>query len=68
VIDRGQVVGGGLAGAKATLDNELMHQTKAWKTGHIIYLSPSEVYVASGGIQALNITLDQLTDALKSGS
>lgn len=68
VIDRGQAVGGGAEGAASTLDNELVHGTTAWKSGRIIYLSPAEIYVAAGGIQALNRTLDMLIATLEQAS
>jgi iron-siderophore transport system substrate-binding protein len=68
VIDRGQAVGGGAQGAASTLDNELVHGTTAWKTGRIIYVSPAEIYVAAGGVQALNRTLDLLIASLEKAS
>ena len=68
VIDRGQAVNGGDANARATLDNDLIHGTTAWASGRVIYLSPAEIYVAAGGIQALNHTLDELIAALEAAS
>lgn len=68
VIDRGQAVGGGAESAASTLDNELVHGTTAWKTGRIIYMSPAEIYIAAGGIQALNRTLDLLISTLEQSS
>lgn len=66
VIDRAQAIGqqeGG--GARATLDNDLVNGTKAAKEGHIVYLSPGPIYLASGGYQQMMGTMDELLAALK---
>lgn len=67
VIDRGQAVGDGSASAQATLDNELIDSTTAAREGRILFISPAEAYVASGGIQAINRTLDEIIAALGDG-
>lgn len=64
VIDRGQAVGDGAETAQSTLDNELVHGTKAWKSDSVIYLAPAETYIAAGGAQAMIRTLDDLIAAL----
>lgn len=64
VVDRGAAIGDGAAGAKATLDTPLIAGTSAGKAGQIIYLSPAELYISTGGIQSLNRTLDELAAAL----
>ncbi len=64
VIDRDAGVGQEAASAKSLLDNALMAQTKAVKSGQIAYLDPHAAYIAFGGYTALNRLLDQLTDAL----
>ena len=48
VLDRSSAIGEEGAGADTVLDNPLMHQTKAWKNKHIVYLSPDS-YLAFGG-------------------
>ena len=48
VLDRTSAIGEEGEGAKQVLDNELMHQTKAWQNDHIVYLSPDS-YLAYGG-------------------
>ncbi|MCS4533369.1 siderophore ABC transporter substrate-binding protein [Neisseria montereyensis] len=48
VLDRTSAVGQEGDGAEVVLDNPLIHQTKAWKNGHILYLSPDS-YLAFGG-------------------
>ncbi|MFQ8431239.1 siderophore ABC transporter substrate-binding protein [Amaricoccus sp. W119] len=70
VIDRDAAIGeaapdGGAA--RATLDNELVAGTKAWKEGQVIYLDPAAAYIASGGYTALNTLLDQIAEALDKG-
>lgn len=65
IIDRGRAVAQGLGNAEATLDNRLVAGTKAAQAGQIIYLSPAEIYVTGGGVQALNVTLDEIIAALE---
>ena len=65
VIDRLAAIGQDGASAHATLDNALVHETSAWKTGRVIYLSSAPIYVAGGGIQSMNLTLDEILDAMK---
>lgn len=64
VLDRGAAIGAEGPSAEATLDNELVRQTKAWKDGHVVYLPAGNVYLAPGGYTALTETLDALADAL----
>lgn len=63
VVDRLSAIGQDGARAMATLDNALVHETKAWKNGKVIFLDSGPFYIASGGIQSLNITLDQINAA-----
>lgn len=64
VIDRDAGVGRQAESAKALLDNALMAETKAMKTGHVVYLDPQAAYVTFGGYTALNRLLDQMIAAL----
>ncbi|MBV0892615.1 siderophore ABC transporter substrate-binding protein [Paracoccus sp. Z118] len=64
VLDRGAAIGADEPSAQATLDNALVHQTDAWKNGHIVYLPADNVYLAPGGYTALGETLDALAAAL----
>lgn len=64
VIDRGAAIGQESVSAKATLDNELIHKTKAWQQDQIIYLNSADIYIASGGIQSQMRTINQLKTAL----
>lgn len=63
VVDRAAALGAGEQNAKATLDNELVAQTKAWRTGQVLYLPAADVYIAAGGVQATMRVLDTVTRA-----
>lgn len=60
VVDRLAALRRSGSSAKETLDNELVHATKAWKNKKVIYLNATNVYVASGGYYSLNRTLDNI--------
>ncbi|WP_199746817.1 siderophore ABC transporter substrate-binding protein [Corallococcus sp. AB049A] len=61
VIDRDAAIGEG-GGAQRLLDNELVHQTAAWKQGQVVYLEPANTYLIGGGIQSLRRLMEQLSD------
>ncbi|MBD9388235.1 siderophore ABC transporter substrate-binding protein [Agrobacterium sp. AGB01] len=65
VVDRDAGVGnsGGDASQKV-LDNELVHQTTAWKKGQIVYLDPQAAYIVSSGYTALTMLIDQVYKAV----
>ncbi|GKY89135.1 siderophore ABC transporter substrate-binding protein [Sinisalibacter aestuarii] len=63
VVDRLAATGQEGDSAEATLDNALVHETKAWQTGKVIYLDPGRLYITGGGIQAMSHILDQITAA-----
>ncbi len=67
VIDRQAAIGQDSVSAKTTLDNALVHETKAWKNNKVIYLDPAAIYVAGGGIQSMMRTLDQFITAFEHG-
>ena len=64
VIDRMAAIGQESEGAHATLDNALVHETSAWKSGQVVHLSAAPIYIAGGGIQSMNLTLDEINAAL----
>lgn len=65
VIDRDAAIGREGVSAKALLDNELMHKTKAWQNNHIIYLDSMNWYVLSGaGLTSMQQDVYQITQAL----
>jgi len=63
VIDRAAAIGEDTALAAETLDNKLIAETNAWKSGQVIYLDAAKVYIAAGGYQSLTGTLDDLAQA-----
>ncbi|TDQ67297.1 iron complex transport system substrate-binding protein [Maritalea mobilis] len=65
VIDRLAAIGQDGESAKKTLDNPLVHETNAWKNGHVVYLSSAPLYIAGGGIQSMNIILDDIQATFK---
>ncbi|MEM9442585.1 MAG: siderophore ABC transporter substrate-binding protein [Pseudomonadota bacterium] len=67
VVDRLAATGQAGETAEVTLDNALVRETKAWKSGQVIYLSSAPIYIAGGGIQSMNITLDELLAAFQDG-
>ncbi|THV12762.1 siderophore ABC transporter substrate-binding protein [Rhizobium rhizophilum] len=52
VLDRAAAIGANDQTAKATLDNALVAETKAWKAGQVIYLPSADFYIAAGGLKA----------------
>ncbi|WP_045389015.1 siderophore ABC transporter substrate-binding protein [Falsirhodobacter sp. alg1] len=68
VVDRDAAIGSeGASPAETLLDNELVHQTTAWKNGNIVYLNPQEAYIVMNGYQAISDLLDQVYDAVSKG-
>lgn len=63
VLDRAAAIGSGEQGAKATLDNELVARTTAWKTGQVIYLPAAEFYIAAGGVQSMQRVVATIAEA-----
>ncbi|WP_138467239.1 siderophore ABC transporter substrate-binding protein [Poseidonocella sp. HB161398] len=63
VVDRGAAIGAEGESAAQTLDNALVRETTAWKTGQVVYLDPARMYIAGGGVQALDGVLDQIEQA-----
>ena len=63
VVDRSAAIGASGATAQATLDNALVHETTAWKNEQIVYLDAANIYIATGGIQSMSHTLDEVIKA-----
>ncbi|WP_342382071.1 siderophore ABC transporter substrate-binding protein [Myxococcus stipitatus] len=61
VIDRDAGMGQS-GGARQVLDNELVHQTTAWKKGQVVYLDPMNAYLIGGGIQAVDRLRGQVAE------
>lgn len=60
VVDRAAAIGSNEQNAKSTLDNTLIRQTKAWKSGQVIYAPSANVYIAAGGTRATMEVIDSL--------
>ncbi len=63
VLDRAAAIGSEDQNAKATLDNELVAGTTAWKKGQVIYLPAGDFYIAAGGVQAMSRVFTAITNA-----
>lgn len=64
VIDRDAAIGHAGQSAHTLLDNELVHETKAWKNGHVVYLDPVQLYLTGSGLASEQGIVDQLLKAL----
>ncbi|AUI66205.1 MULTISPECIES: siderophore ABC transporter substrate-binding protein [Glaesserella] len=64
VLDRIAAIGEEGKTAKEVLDNELIHQTTAWKNGNIVYLS-SASYLAPGGVEQIKTDLTTIKQAFE---
>ncbi len=63
VVDRLAAIGQDGDNARTTLDNALVHETKAWKNGNVVFVESAPLYVATGGIQSMSLILDQFIAA-----
>lgn len=63
VIDRDAAIGSEGTAAAKFLDNQIVGQTTAWKTGQVVYLNSVSWYLVGGGLTALQNTVDQLSEA-----
>ncbi|CAH2394753.1 siderophore ABC transporter substrate-binding protein [Mesorhizobium ventifaucium] len=63
VLDRAAAIGSGEQNARATLDNELVAETTAWKKGQVVYLPAADFYIAAGGVESTKRVLKTLRDA-----
>jgi iron complex transport system substrate-binding protein len=61
VLDRSAAIGAGDANARATLDNELVAATTAWRKQQVVYMPAADFYIAAGGVSATIRVLDVLT-------
>jgi iron complex transport system substrate-binding protein len=63
VLDRAAAIGSEDQNARATLDNELVAGTTAWKKRQVVYLPAGDFYIAAGGIQAMSRVFTAITEA-----
>ncbi len=64
IVDRDAVVGGE-KDALATINNDLVNNTNAVKNEKVVFLSPEAWYLAGGGLQSVNIMIDEAMSILK---
>lgn len=64
VLDRAAAIGTSDQNARATLDNELVAETTAWRNDQVVYMPAADFYIAAGGAGATMRVLKTLTDAL----
>lgn len=65
VVDRDAVVAGGESTAKATVENDIVKNTNAYKEGQIVYLDPNYWYLSGGGLESLVKMIDDVQAAVK---
>lgn len=65
VLDRAAAIGQEGEAAAVTLDTPLIAGTTAGQRGQIIYLDGGAIYLAGGGIQSVQIVLDQIRTAFE---
>jgi len=63
VLDRAAAIGSGEGNARATLDNELVASTTAWRKQQVVYLPAADFYIGAGGVDATIRVLDALANA-----
>jgi len=63
VLDRAAAIGSGEQNAMATLDNELVAETTAWKKKQVVYVPAADFYIAAGGVQSTKRVLETIRDA-----
>ena len=63
VLDRAAAIGSGEENARATLDNELVGATTAWRKQQVVYLPAADFYIGAGGVDATIRVLDALAQA-----
>lgn len=64
VLDRDAAIGAEGEAAAQVLDNELVHETDAWKNDRIVYLDSSNWYLAYGGLRTFANGVQEIADSL----
>lgn len=66
VLDRDAAVGTaeGAQPAQQVLDNDLVHQMKAWQNDQMVYVNPVNFYIVNGGLFALNEMIVEVGSAI----
>ena len=63
VVDRTAALSGE-AGAKETVENKLMENTKSFKEGNIVYLDPEYWYLSGGGLVSVAKMVNDIDEAV----
>ncbi|MDH0683037.1 siderophore ABC transporter substrate-binding protein [Achromobacter animicus] len=65
VIDRDAALGEAASPAQQLMDNELIRQTTAWQSGHLVFLEPVDWYMSGlSGVGAMPRSVDALLKVL----
>lgn len=64
VIDRGAAISDQKDAAKVALNNDLVKQTKAAQTGHIVYLDSPTWYLMNDSLLGMQAMVDEVTQAV----
>jgi iron complex transport system substrate-binding protein len=66
VLDRDAAVGSaeGAQPAEQVLDNDLVHQMKAWQNEQVVYVDPVSFYIVNGGLYTLNQMVVEVGSAI----
>lgn len=65
VIDRDAALGEAASPARKLMDNELIRQTNAWRSGHLVFLDPVDWYMSGlSGVGAMQRSVDALLKVL----
>ena len=64
VLDRGAATGGETT-VESVLDNDIVKSMDAHKNGNIIYLDAYTWYINDGGLNSINIMIDDIANAMK---
>lgn len=64
IIDRDAAIGNG-ASVKESIENDLVKKTNAFKNDKMIYLDGEVWYLASGGLESMNIMVDEVAEGLE---
>jgi len=68
VIDRSASVTGGTETNKEDIENELVQLTDAYANGNIFYLTSEIWYISVGGLQGMQMQLNEISQAIESAS
>lgn len=68
VIDRSAVITGGQDANREDIENELIQLTDAYANGNIFYLTSEIWYISVGGLQSMQMQLNEISEALASAA